>query len=470
MIHEHEATEIASAAIDFVLSPAVEAELEAELRACPICAERAAAYREQIRFMQRLPVLDASEATRRRVTAAAMWGRTDTRSPMFILLAAALLIGLLLGVAAVAGSLRDDVDQDPLTIVDPSASPIGTAVAVAPSPDGAPTQVPGSSDGQAENLGPDTVAEVVGTNLRVRSDPGVGRESVKYEPFLQPGDLLFVMSGPVSADDYDWYQVVPIGGEGLRPADELPSGWVASADHDGTPWVRPAAAECPRPPVDIEVLESMSQLGRVACLRAEPVALPAIVKRGDDRGCVGGPCGVAPWIGGWTAHSNSGRSPTGASLEVAIDPTSGVNADDLDTDRLVVLHGTFDRPDALGCTEGGVTPAPSLAELANCRGLLVIDRVDPDPFGLRSGSAATVVTNDLRVRSKPYVGADSKLLEPLLDEGTPLSVIGGPVLASGYTWYKVTVPSQTTANGGLLTGWVAAAKDGQPWIAADAVD
>ena len=67
------------------------------LRECPVCAERAASYHEQIRLMRRLPVLDASDATRRRVTAAAMSGRAETRSPMFILLAAALLVGLLLG-------------------------------------------------------------------------------------------------------------------------------------------------------------------------------------------------------------------------------------------------------------------------------------------------------------------------------------------------------------------------------------
>src|SRR4029453_4147642 len=107
----------------------------------------------------------------------------------------------------------------------------------------------------------------------------------------------------------------------------------------------------------------------------EPVALPAIVQRADDEGCVGGPCGPRPWSGGWIAHSNPVRAPTGRSREIAIDPASGVSADDIGTDQLVVLHGTFDRPDALGCIKGSAThSAPSLAELANCRGLLVVDR------------------------------------------------------------------------------------------------
>ena len=470
MIHEHEQLEIASAAMDFPLTPDVERELALELADCPICAERAAAYKAQLRLLARLPVVTASDATRRRVTAAAMSGRTETRSPMFILLAAALLVGLMLGATAVVGSLLDDRAQDPLTVVEPSASPISSAVAVAPSQDSVPTQTPVSPSGQAEALGVDTIIEVVATNLRVRSEPGRGQESVKFEPFLQPGDLLFVMSGPVYADDFDWYQVVPIGGEGSRPANELPVGWVASADRDSTPWVRPAAADCPRPPVDVEVLESMTQLGRVACHRSERMTLPAIVQRTGDQGCVGGPCGSAPWSGGWVAHSNSVRSPTGAALELAIDPASDVNADDIGTDRLVVLRGSFDRSDALGCLEGGAHPAPGLAELVSCRGLFVVDQVDADPFDLRSGSIATVITNNLRVRSEPYVGSSSRLLEPLLNDGTPLSVIGGPVLASGYTWYEVVVPSEATVNGGLLTGWVAAAKDGQPWIAADVIE
>jgi hypothetical protein len=263
---------------------------------------------------------------------------------------------------------------------------------------------------------------------------------------------------------------VPIGGEGSRPAGELPMGWIASADHDGTPWVRQAAPDCPRPPVDLEVLESMSHLGRVACHRGELMTVPAIVQRSGNKGCVGGPCGTTPWLAGWTAQSHSVRAPSGPALAVAIDPASGVTADDVGTERLVILHGSFDRSAALGCEPDGENPAPTLADLVACRSLFVVDRVDADPHDLRSGSPATVVTNNLRVRSEPYVGPGSQLLTPLLDEGTPLTVIGGPVLASGYTWYEVVVPSKATADGGLLTGWVAAAKDGQPWIAAAAID
>jgi hypothetical protein len=69
MIHEHEALELASAAIDFGQTPEVERELTLTYRDCPVCAERAASYHEQIRMMRRLPVRDASEATRQRRSA-----------------------------------------------------------------------------------------------------------------------------------------------------------------------------------------------------------------------------------------------------------------------------------------------------------------------------------------------------------------------------------------------------------------
>ena len=68
MIHEHEATQLASAEIDFPLAPDEARELQHELAECPICAERAAAYHEQLRMVARLPRLDASDAVRRRVT------------------------------------------------------------------------------------------------------------------------------------------------------------------------------------------------------------------------------------------------------------------------------------------------------------------------------------------------------------------------------------------------------------------
>lgn len=84
-------------------------------------------------------------------------------------------------------------------------------------------------------------------------------------------------------------------------------------------------------------------------------------------------------------------------------------------------------------------------------------------------SYARVITNDLRVRSRPGVGAGSQRLEPLLDEGTQLFVVAGPTPADGYDWYLVE-PIVAFEGSALPSGWVAAAdKTGERWIASDAV-
>jgi serpin B len=57
------------------------------------------------------------------------------------------------------------------------------------------------------------------------------------------------------------------------------------------------------------------------------------------------------------------------------------------------------------------------------------------------------------------------MYEPVLPLGTELTVLEGPVSASGYAWYKV-APVSFVGLDGPGYGWVAAAgTDGEPWIA-----
>ncbi len=100
------------------------------------------------------------------------------------------------------------------------------------------------------------------------------------------------------------------------------------------------------------------------------------------------------------------------------------------------------------------SPVPSATAAQPADGQIAID------------SIATVVTNDLRVRSKPGVSDDSKRLTPLLDAGREVFVVDGPVRASGFDWYQV----QPLDDGDIVApfGWVAAAgKDGEQWLAGD---
>ena len=56
-------------------------------------------------------------------------------------------------------------------------------------------------------------------------------------------------------------------------------------------------------------------------------------------------------------------------------------------------------------------------------------------------------------------------LEPLLEKGNRFMVLDGPVEADGYEWFLVRPRAYDEETGrGLPTGWVAAGKDGEPWI------
>ena len=103
---------------------------------------------------------------------------------------------------------------------------------------------------------------------------------------------------------------------------------------------------------------------------------------------------------------------------------------------------------------------PSMPPVSTPR--FVPNAVDAAP--IPSDTYARVVTNDLRVRSKPGVANDSIKLEPLLQDGVLLVVVDGPVQASGYDWYQVQ-PTRDFRQDEYPFGWVAAAdKDGEPWI------
>jgi hypothetical protein len=91
----------------------------------------------------------------------------------------------------------------------------------------------------------------------------------------------------------------------------------------------------------------------------------------------------------------------------------------------------------------------------------------PPAVVLDVDTLAMVVTDDLRVRSKPRVAADSALRTPLLQKGRQVFVVDGPVQASGYSWYEVAPIQAPGEFVELPFGWVAAAgTDGEPWLAA----
>ena len=94
-----------------------------------------------------------------------------------------------------------------------------------------------------------------------------------------------------------------------------------------------------------------------------------------------------------------------------------------------------------------------------------------DSVPIPANTYARVVTDDLRVRSRPGVAEDSKKLEPLLDRGALLVVLDGPVQASGYDWYQVYPTYSFEQETSYPFGWIAAAdKNGDPWIEPEKVE
>jgi hypothetical protein len=77
----------------------------------------------------------------------------------------------------------------------------------------------------------------------------------------------------------------------------------------------------------------------------------------------------------------------------------------------------------------------------------------------------SVLSDTLRVRSKPGISDDSIMYEPRLKKGTRFGYIEGPVAASGYQWYLVDLGADSPLRDGVTQGWVAAGdRDGTPWI------
>ena len=108
------------------------------------------------------------------------------------------------------------------------------------------------------------------------------------------------------------------------------------------------------------------------------------------------------------------------------------------------------------------TAAPSASPATTPAPTPTAKPVALDPF---VGKIVFTVSDDLVVRSQPWVGDDSVMYEPWLPIGTELKVLDGPVSDSGFTWYEVE-PVSFTGLDGPGHGWVAmAGKDGEPWIA-----
>ena len=125
------------------------------------------------------------------------------------------------------------------------AVPTGTPPAVSPA-----TPAPSI---ESTDLFIDQVVVTVSDRVRVRSEPRVSDDSIRYEPVLALGTELTVLDGPVSASGYTWYKVRPLSFVGL---DGPGFGWVATAGTDGEPWL--ALPEAPIAPTQGTPIDTLT--------------------------------------------------------------------------------------------------------------------------------------------------------------------------------------------------------------------
>jgi hypothetical protein len=194
--------------------------------------------------------------------------------------------------------------------------------------------------------------------VRVRSQPRVSDDSFKYEPLLPVGTPLYVLSGPVAASDYTWYEVVPLASRTLH------SGWVATASRSGQVWLAEKDFACPPVPTDLRSLRTLPSSVGVACFPRLPITVQArLIECECD---IDGPTYSPAWF---SSTASDGRilvepaltrppADAGRWLILELDP-AGQHPAVLPVGQVVAVTGMFDHPAAAACTvSDGADGAP----------------------------------------------------------------------------------------------------------------
>jgi hypothetical protein len=237
--------ELAATAIDFDLTEAEQAALDAHVASCTACRRAVAALHVDAIDIARLPHRPMSAERAERMAADLRRGRQRNHvvlpSRRWLLLAGLLTLLALGTITLGVGTWLSERSDTDLSVVEPST--VVTEGEPAPSRTPDPTERPPSTPGPASpppstgDFVEGAILEVVVAGLRVRTAPTTdsARSSV-LQPSLGPAVRMEVLSGPVEADGYTWYEVQAVGWPHR--------GWVATADQGGEPWIA-AAREPP---------------------------------------------------------------------------------------------------------------------------------------------------------------------------------------------------------------------------------
>ena len=261
-----------------------------------------------------------------------------------------------------------------------------SALASNEAPSSTPSQAaPAANPGGKITVG--SLATVATNNLRVRSKPSVAADSTKLKPQLDKGRVVYVVSGPTKGSGYTWYRVQPLRQDGDTA--DLPLGWIASADKDGTPWLTADAPPCPGKPGDYGSFAHTTGLAALACFKGDDITFQARLESPEAT------CGVDI---GWSVEPEwlGSTCPQPKFLLADTDSTESVNAiidPKVNTDGFkpgveesqwtpVTVTGRYDHPAAKDCkgvsTDGSTKVPRTRAEIVlGCRATFVITAIAP---------------------------------------------------------------------------------------------
>jgi hypothetical protein len=234
------------------------------------------------------------------------------------------------------------------------ASPTPTA-----HPTAKPTARPTPAPRPSTDLAVDDLVMVITEDLRVRAAPGLDGSPVGTAP---RDELFLVAAGPVVADGYAWFFVMPF--------DSGPVGWVAASGRDGEAWLGLRSLRCPATPLDGEDVLELGAFGGLACFGANEIRLIGNVR------CVLGD-GDLPFTGPyWLSATGTCTFDLGGQTLRVLD--GGIGGLPLPMTGRVSLAGHFNDPEASTCRWALGPPAPDpIAVVTSCRALFVATSMDP---------------------------------------------------------------------------------------------
>ena len=153
----------------------------------------------------------------------------------------------------------------------------------------------------------------------------------------------------MSASGYAWYEVVPLTSR------KLPSGWVASADRDGEPWIAAGDFDCPPVPTDFRSLAALPPGVGLACFPRVPITVEArLISCNCD---IDGSWYTPSWFFLGSGSPDLLVEPDVTTVPsdfddwfvLNLDP-SGEHPDVLPIGQIVEVTGIFDHPAASSCT------------------------------------------------------------------------------------------------------------------------